>query len=146
MTFDAARANQVRVRTWDGGILAGELVEEIVTVAIGAGGPTLKVKATAIASIVRSSALPPAAVVKRIEKLIARLGSANFKDREDATAELIRIGKPARGLLAKHRNDTDPEVRQRIQQILEAIGGAGPANTGRPSVNIGNAPAGILIR
>ena len=147
MTFDAAKGNQVRVRTWDGGILAGELVEPTVTVAIGSGGPTLKIKAVAIASITRSSALPPAAVVKRIEKLIARLGSANFKDREDATAELIRIGKPARGLLKKHRKDPDPEVRQRIQKILESIGGAGPANTGpRPAVDIGGGLQDIIIR
>ena len=112
---------QVKAVTWDSGTISGQLAAKTITVAIGAGGPKVKVAASAIASITRSAALPPPAVVKRIKKLIAQLGAPNFKDREDATAKLIRIGRPAIELLKKHRKDTDPEIRQRIEKILDAI-------------------------
>ncbi len=56
-----------------------------------------------------------------IARLIARLGSESFEEREAATVELDLIGEPALNSLRRAAKSTDPEVRQRVQRILERI-------------------------
>jgi hypothetical protein len=64
-----------------------------------------------------------------IDELIRKLGSEDFAEREKATEELRRIGKPAEEALRKAAESDDPEVRTRAQALLR---GAAPAPKGKP--------------
>jgi WD40 repeat protein len=59
---------------------------------------------------------------KVLDKLVADLDSANFKTRDKATKELLRIAVRAESALVKGlKTHTSLEVRRRIQDILETI-------------------------
>lgn len=122
--FDATRADTVTVKTWGGGVMKAQLVEPVVTFAIVPNGPTVKVNSRQIVSITRSVASPPPEMLKKIEKLIAQLGAESYVDREKAQKELIAMGKNIAGLLKKYLAETrDPEIRQRLGEIIKALGG-----------------------
>jgi len=119
MTFDAVKAGAVALRMWNGGTIEGRLVEPALTFAIAPGGPTVKLKPAHIASITRPYALPGPETLTKAEKLIAQLGAESYADREAATRELLKMGKSIVPLLKKHLASRDPELRQRIEDILE---------------------------
>lgn len=55
----------------------------------------------------------------RIDALAAQLGSPSYKEREDATTELIKIGVPAfKKLRAAYHESDELEVRLRIERIV----------------------------
>jgi hypothetical protein len=59
--------------------------------------------------------------------LVKRLGDAAYKVRQDATTELIRLGAPATPMVEKAlAAATDPEVRVRLQKVLETVAGTAP--------------------
>jgi hypothetical protein len=63
----------------------------------------------------------PAKSEQEMKRLIAQLGSARFKDREQATYELAKLGKSALPSLKEATNSADAEVRRRAQQLVEQI-------------------------
>ena len=56
----------------------------------------------------------------KINALIVRLGHPQFAEREQATADLIALGRPAQEALRQAQTHPDPEVRQRAEQCLRA--------------------------
>ena len=60
---------------------------------------------------------------ERIARLIKQLGNDAFREREAASKELDAIGAPALDALRKAASDDDPEIRQRAEQIGQAVGG-----------------------
>ena len=61
----------------------------------------------------------PPADVSRARELVHRLGSTSYRDREDATAELAKMGRLAREALTDGATAaTDPEVRSRSARLL----------------------------
>jgi hypothetical protein len=69
----------------------------------------------------RSEPIPFGADVK-VADLIRRLGDADFKVREAASAALLKYGEAARGQLQQAiREVNDPEIRRRAQHILDAL-------------------------
>jgi uncharacterized protein YjbI with pentapeptide repeats len=59
--------------------------------------------------------------VAKIERLIRQLGSDRFKEREAASKALDALGKPALPLLRKVQNNSDPEVRRRVADLLRSL-------------------------
>ena len=57
----------------------------------------------------------------RIKKLVEQLGAEAYKDREEATEELKKIGEPAAAALRKALESEDAEVRWRAESILKGI-------------------------
>jgi hypothetical protein len=58
---------------------------------------------------------------EQIDKLIAQLGSSNFRQREAATKELEAIGEPALAAVKNATTDGDMEVANRATALLERI-------------------------
>lgn len=87
------------------------------------GTPAMKIPVARIASVTQMGASPPPQMLKKIEKLIAQLGAESYVDREKAQKELIAMGKSVVPILKKHLNNPDPEIRQRLQEIIKALGG-----------------------
>ncbi len=57
----------------------------------------------------------------KVESLVKQLGAESFKEREAATEELKKIGKPAVPALKEALKSEDAEVRSRAEQILKGI-------------------------
>ncbi len=57
----------------------------------------------------------------RVDRLLRALGSDNFRERDRATSELIRIGAPAREPLRRAAADKDTEIATRAQACLKLL-------------------------
>ena len=122
ITFDKAGA--ISAKIWDGSLISGKPVGPGVSFTIAPSGPTVKLPVAQIAQITRKIAMPPSEVIKKIEKRIAQLGAESYVDREKGQKELIAMGKSIVPLLKKYLAETrDPEIRQRLQEIIKALGG-----------------------
>ena len=119
-TFNPAKPGAVVMKMWDDSTVEGQLAAPALTFTVHSG-PTVEVAPAHIASITHSHALPDPETITKVAKLIARLGAESYADREAATKELVRMGKGIVSLLERQRNNPDPEVRQRIEGILEQI-------------------------
>jgi len=69
----------------------------------------------------------------KIEKLIAQLGAEGYKDREAAATALVGMGKGIIPLIKRHLSNKDPEIRQRIEDVLEQLGYKSPSAAPTPS-------------
>jgi len=121
LTCDAKRAAHVTITLWDGTTLKGQLAAPKLTCRIEPNGPRIRLMTTRIASITQPFPLLRPAARKKAEKLIAQLAAESYTDRQAATKELVKMGKGVAGLLKKHANSPDAEVRQRIEDILRQI-------------------------
>jgi hypothetical protein len=74
-----------------------------------------------LADSARPSELAARAEAADIAGLVQRLGSTDFKVREQASRQLFRIGLPAKPSLLEGANDPDPEVRRRCRDLLPRI-------------------------
>jgi hypothetical protein len=63
----------------------------------------------------------PAKSEQEIARLIAQLGCERFRDREQATNELSKLGKPALPGLKEATKSPDAEVRRRAQRLVDQI-------------------------
>jgi hypothetical protein len=123
MQIGLEKPPRVTVRGWDGTNLAGTFVDAAIAFEIAPGGPTVNVLPTSILSAVNPTPSPPPEALKKIEKLVAQLGAESYLDREKAQKALIAMGKSIVPLLKKYLAETrDPEIRQRIQAVLEQLG------------------------
>jgi hypothetical protein len=68
----------------------------------------------------------PDEMAKRIEDAVADLGKADFTRREEASAELRRLGVRAYPALLKAEKSSDAEVARRTRELLEKIRGEVP--------------------
>lgn len=56
-----------------------------------------------------------------VEKALDELGDPEYDIREEAAARLRRMGREIQPILEEHRENDDPEVSDRILQILESL-------------------------
>jgi hypothetical protein len=132
--FTPSQPGKVQLSMWDGSVFRGQLKQEELTFRI-APGPTLKLPLGQIASISCSKVAVPDTVKQDVEKHVARLGSESFKDRQAAVDALIKMGPPIIPLLQKYLTDNDPEVRQRIGEVIEKLSAGGTTPTAPPMMN-----------
>jgi len=65
----------------------------------------------------------PPEVLSKARELVGKLGNESYREREDAHAELVKMGRLARpALLEAATNDMDPEVRFRCSRLLPKAG------------------------
>src|SRR5262245_22358336 len=82
-----------------------------------------------------------ATAVPAVERLIEQLGSRDFKAREAATRALAQRGPDALPALRKAQPHADPEVRQRLGQIIADTERAALLAPKRVSVKFDRTPA-----
>jgi len=64
----------------------------------------------------------PAVSAEKMRELIKQLGNEDFNTRENATLELMKLGRPARELLEREQKETrDAEVKVRCGLVLGGI-------------------------
>lgn len=134
MDFMAADTPMATVQLWDGTTLRGSLAPEQLSFALYPG-PELKLHTGQIRSIVSSQALPPEEISRRVERLVAQLGAESYKDRQAAMESLVKMDAHILPLLRGYLDSSDPEVRQRIEEVMERLGGTvGAGNPADPQV------------
>ena len=133
--------DQTVVEMWDGTVHKGHLPQTEIAFEI-VPGPKLSLPAAQLVRILRPLPLPPDETRKLVEQLVAQLGAESYRDRQEATERLMKI-RGIRSLLTKHLDHSDPEVRQRIEEIIEKSGEVKPAPNRRPGAQ---APVQLWIR
>jgi gas vesicle protein len=68
-----------------------------------------------------SEMAPPTKSEEQMQRLIGRLGSERFTDREHATEELSKLGKSTLSSLKEAVKSPEAEVRRRAQQLIERM-------------------------
>jgi hypothetical protein len=124
------------VEMWNGTVHKGRLGQTEIAFQI-VPGPKLSLHTEQVVSIARPKPLPPEKTRRLVEELIGRLGAESYRDRQEATERLMQL-QGIRSLLEEHLNHSDPEVRQRIEEILD--------KSRRPRVTPRPAPAQIQHR
>jgi hypothetical protein len=119
----AAPAGAVEVRFTDNSVLKLTLREESVTIATPYGKLTVPVGD--VQKVEFATRLPDD-VAKRIDAAVARLGSTDFKEREQAVAELIQLGPRAYQAVLAAAVSEDVEVRRRAEEVAAKIKEAAP--------------------
>jgi tetratricopeptide (TPR) repeat protein len=72
-------------------------------------------------AIVLAALLAPSPSEDALARLIARLGSENWHEREAAAEEILRLGPAAAEPLAQALKHPDPEVRSRARLLLDQL-------------------------
>jgi len=78
----------------------------------------------------QAPAPPPEDLKARIAKLVKELGADDWAARENASKELLKIGKPALPALKEAAQSKDAEVAARAKDAIEKLGGEGSAVEG----------------
>ncbi len=129
--FSPQRLRRAVVEMWSGTVLRGRLDGERLGFRV-APGTTLVLSPAHLVAVARPAAMRADQVRERVEVLVARLGAESYTDREAATQDLIKMGATIAPLLRRFTDSNDPEVRQRLQYILERVS-HGPARPAPPS-------------
>src|SRR5262249_51991897 len=80
---------------------------------------TIAILVFGVCAALAVAAKPPSA--EQIDKIIAQLGSSNFRQRVAATKELEALGEPALAALQKAMTNEDIEVANRSAALLDRI-------------------------
>ena len=123
MRFSPTHLGRAVIVLWNGTVLRGQLKEPELSFQVHPG-PLLKIHANQVVAIVRPGVLPPEHVLKKVAELVALLGAESYQDRKRATEELSRMDRSIAPMLKKYLSSTDPEVRRRIEDILQKLGGS----------------------
>ena len=117
----ANKQGLVQITLWNGTILTGRPIPDVLSFQMDPG-PVVRLPISQLISLHQPNALPPDQVQTKVYKLIAQLGSETYSDRKDAQKQLERMGPTIVPILKKHEKSKDPEIRQRIQQLLGTLG------------------------
>jgi len=105
---------------WSGGTVSGKLDRPVVPVRVGEA--VLQCPARDIVRVAVPSPTVPARLRDRIAALLRDLGHPDWETRETATRELGGLGYITRQqLLDALKVTTDPEVRKRVQGLLDGM-------------------------
>jgi hypothetical protein len=143
MKFRPEDLGRTTVGMWAGSVLKGRLGKSQIAFEISPR-TVLNIYAGQFVSIECPLPMPPTAARAAVEKLIAQLGAESYEDRQKASKKLLSMGKSISPMLKKHLANSDPEVRQRIEDLLEQFGGSGAPTPTSP--NIRHFRGGINLR
>lgn len=135
LSIEAIPAQQgwVRITMWNGTVLSGKLVQDSLTFQVDPG-PQIVLDPAEIVAIARPNAIPPEEVVRQVEALVARLAAESFQERDAAQKQLEDLGPSIAPLLQDHLGGKDPEVKRRLEEIIDSIG---PTSNATPTMGPG---------
>ncbi|MBS3735262.1 MAG: hypothetical protein KGY99_10115 [Phycisphaerae bacterium] len=147
--FASDRGGRAVVELWDESILRGRLENDTVTIKL-LPGPELHVSTALLRRVARSQPLSPEALRQRVRELVVRLGGESYADRAAATEELVELGGVIVPMLRRHLDVNDPEVRQRLEAVIEKIGQGGsaraPSTSEASALLLGGAQLAVPVR
>ncbi|MBN1943761.1 MAG: hypothetical protein JW849_10755 [Phycisphaerae bacterium] len=118
------RTSWFRATLWNGSTVQGLLETPRLRFRVQPG-PAVEISPARIASFDQPNVLPPTNVIHNVAELVVQLGSESYKDRKAAQEKLIQMGPGIVPILKKHLDDKDPEIRQRVRDILDELTAVG---------------------
>lgn len=118
--FDPDRPDRVIVQLWGESRFRGRLADEWLVVKL-LPGPELKLHTGLVRGLVRSQPMFPEEIRRRVQELAALLAAESYVDRQEATEQLISLGAVILPQVRGYLNTDDPEVRQRLEMVIEEI-------------------------
>jgi len=122
ISLSRTHLRRAAVTLWDGSVLRGQIDRETLAFRIEPG-PRLNIYVGQCVRIRRSQALPPKQVSEALRRWVGQLGAESHRDRQAATEELVKMGKGIIPMLRKYLDASDAEVRQRVEDVIERLGG-----------------------
>jgi hypothetical protein len=109
-----------RAELWDGDVIVAAVREQ--TLPLRTGSEVLQVPLADIVELRVPTPTVPESLRARISELLADLGHTEWRRRESASKELLALGAIAQELCQDAlQHATDPEVRKRVQDLLDAM-------------------------
>ncbi|HHH75796.1 MAG TPA: hypothetical protein ENL03_02070 [Phycisphaerae bacterium] len=121
ISFDPTNPGRVAILLWNSSVLRGRLGGGEFGFAV-LPGPELSIAVGQCRSTERGKAASPKRLAENLTKLINKLGSSSYAERQKASLDLLRLGKGIVPTLKKQLKDiTDPEIRHRIEDVLQKL-------------------------
>ena len=108
----------VQIILWDQTTLGGQLREPQVACNLKCG-VTVNVPVPLIARYANPQPLPSQTMVDRIKAVVMQLSAEDWKQREQAEAQLVSMGPMIAGVLKELGSSQPPEAQQRIESVLK---------------------------
>jgi hypothetical protein len=121
------------VTTWDGTTLSGQLQDQQVLCHL-ACGLDVHVPIDLVRSYANPSAQPSAMMMDRIKAIVADLNADDWKQRDAAEEQLVKLGPGVGGTLKAMRDQQPPEAQQRIDSVLKKLGKPSASAAGATSI------------
>jgi hypothetical protein len=115
-----ATSPDFQVTTWDGAMVSGRLMNDKLTVGL-ISGMSLDVPTDFMVSYNQPQPQPSATMVEQIKAVVADLNAADWKQRDQAEAQLVRMGAGTTAVLKQLRTSQPAEVQQRIDSVLKQL-------------------------
>jgi len=100
--------------------MSGQLEQQELTCALSSG-VQMKVPVALVEQYSQPLPQPSATMIEKIKSLVAELGADDFKQREQAQAQLTTMGPAVITVLKQARSGTGPEAQQRIDGIVKSL-------------------------
>jgi hypothetical protein len=113
-------AVNLRVTTWDGTVLSGQLEDQELVCHLSAR-LDVHVPIDLVQSYSNPSAQPSALMMDRIKAIVADLNADDWKQRDAAEDQLVKIGVGVGPTLKALRDQQPPEAQQRIDSVLKKL-------------------------
>jgi hypothetical protein len=108
------------VTTWDGTIFSGQLQEQTLACHLKSG-LDVRVPVGLVESYANPSAVAPQMILDRIKSLVGDLNADDWKQRDAAEQELVKMGAEVGATLKTMRDQQPPEAQQRIDAIVKQL-------------------------
>jgi hypothetical protein len=138
--------SEVQVTLWDGSVVRGQLQENALPCVLKSG-VSLSVPVALLEVYEQPQPRPSQQMIDRIKATVARLNADDWKQRDQAEAELVAMGEVIAPVLRSLRPASPPEAQQRIDQVLQKLN-AKPATAPEKEVNpqpVNDAAAPALV-
>lgn len=112
--------SDVQVSMWDGTSVSGQLDRPTMQLLLSGGTP-VEVPLALLERYDNPRPRPADAMVQRVREIVGRLSADDFKDREAAERELVKLGPAIIPVLRELRDAQGPEAQSRIEAVLKTL-------------------------
>ena len=112
--------SDLSVTTWDGTVFSGQLQEQTVQCHLKSG-IDVQIPIALVESYSNPSATVPPMVMDRIKGIVNDLNADDWKQRDAAEHQLVKIGPGVIATLKDLRDSQPPEAQQRIDSVLKQL-------------------------
>jgi hypothetical protein len=108
------------VTTWDGTVFSGQLEEPSVLCHLKSG-VDMQIPIGLVETYSNPSAAVPPMILDRIKQMVTDLNADDWKQRDTAEHQLVKIGPGVVATLKQLRDSQPPEAQQRIDSVLKQL-------------------------
>ena len=112
--------SDLSVTTWDGTVFSGQLEQQEVQCHLKSG-IDIQIPIGLIESYNNPSAAVPVMILEKIKGMVGDLNADDWKQRDAAEHQLVKIGLGVIATLKQMRDKQPPEAQQRIDSILKQL-------------------------